>query len=118
MDNIPMILILIGSVFLVMSILKTIKIKDSVPSEIKGKWVVSMGLMIFFLLGYIFAVIKFVLDLDIPIEFLTGAIFLGGGVFVYIIINLTNATIKTIEDKEVDLWLSKEKLKRKQAEQG
>ncbi len=113
MDNlVPMVLIVFGSIFIFLSILKTLQISNSVPSEMKGKWTVSIGLMVFFLLGYIFAVLKFLFNIDIPIEILTGSIFFGGGIFVYLIINLTNSTIKTIEDKEADLWLSKEKLKR------
>ena len=79
----------------------------------KGKWIISIGFMIFFLLGYIFVITVFIIKISIPIEIITGAIFLGGGLFVYLIINLTSTTLKTIENIEVDLWLSKEKLKRK-----
>lgn len=109
-------LILAGAVFLVLSIVVTNRIKENVPDEVKGKWMVSFGLMIFFLIGYIFAMLIIYFKVSVPLEIITGVIFMGGGVFVYIIISLSKITIQTIEEKEIDLWLSKEKLRKKMEE--
>ncbi len=110
---ISVLLIFAGAVFLVLSIIVTNKIKENVPEEVKKKWMISFGLMIFFLIGYIFAILIMFLEVSIPLEIITGVIFMGGGVFVYIIISLASTTIQTIEEKEIDLWLSKEKLRKK-----
>ncbi len=105
--------IFIGALFLGASIIVTSKIKENVPVEVKRKWMISLGLMIFFLIGYIFAMLILAFKVSVPLEIITGVIFLGGGFFVYIIISLASTTIQTIEEKEVDLWLSKEKLRKK-----
>ena len=114
---ISILLIFAGAVFLALSIVVTNKIKENVPDEVKKKWMISFGLMVFFLIGYIFAILIMFLEVSIPLEIITGVIFMGGGVFVYIIISLARTTIQTIEEKEIDLWLSKEKL-RKKLEEG
>lgn len=110
------VLILAGAVFLFISILITSGIKEDVPKEVKKKWLISIVLMIFFLLGYLFFMTMQLLKVSIPYEIITGIIFLGGGFFVYIIIKLTKSTIQTIADQEADLWLSKEKLRIKTGE--
>lgn len=115
---VSVLLILAGAIFLAASIVVTNKIKENVPEELKKKWMVSFGLMIFFLLGYIFAMFIMFFKVSVPIEIITGVIFMGGGVFVYIIISLARTTIQTIEEKEVDLWLSKEKMRKKLEERG
>lgn len=114
----PAILIIVGAGFMLASILVTLKIREKVPEEVKGKWNISMGLMFFFLLGYIVTLVILLTEMNIPIAILTGAIFLGGGMFVNIIITLFKLTLNTIEEKEADLWLSKEKLRRKMEEEG
>ena len=110
---VAVLLIFAGAVFLAASIVVTNKIKENVPDEVKQKWMISFGLMIFFLAGYIFAMLIMFFKVSVPLEIITGIIFMGGGVFVYIIISLARTTIQTIEEKEVDLWLSKEKLRKK-----
>ena len=114
---ISILLILVGAIFIGLSIVLTNKIKENVPEEVKKKWMISFGLMIFFFIGYVFAMLIMFLNVSVPLEIITGVIFMGGGVFVYIIISLAKTTIQTIEEKEVDLWLSKEKL-RKKLEEG
>jgi uncharacterized membrane protein YesL len=109
-------LIVAGAVFIIAAILSKLKIKESVPEEVKQKWTVSTIFMVFFLIGYLAAVAILVLKVAIPIEIITGAIFFGGGLFVFLIINLFKTTLNTIEEQEADLWLSKEKLRRKMEE--
>ena len=110
---ISIIFILVGAAFLFASIITTLKIKENVPDEVKKRWLISSALMIFFFVGYIFAVIILAFKIQIPLEIITGIIFFGGGLFVNIIINMSKVTIRTIEEKEVDLWLSKENLRKK-----
>ena len=108
--------IFFGALFLVFALRTTFKIKENVPEEVKKRWMISSGLMIFFLAGYLLSIIVLILEVKISLEIITGIIFFGGGLFVYIIIALARITIMTIEEKEVDLWLSREKL-RKRAEE-
>ena len=94
---VAVLLIFAGAVFLAASIVVTNKIKENVPDEVKQKWMISFGLMIFFLAGYIFAMLIMFFKVSVPLEIITGIIFMGGGVFVYIIISLARTTIQTIE---------------------
>ena len=113
---IPVLFIFVGAFFLLLALINSMKIRENVPKEVKKKWLLSSGLMIFFLVGYIISAIFLMISIKFPLELISGIIFFGGGLFVFIIISLAKTTISSIEEKEIDLWLSREKLRKRSEE--
>jgi diguanylate cyclase (GGDEF)-like protein/PAS domain S-box-containing protein len=93
-------LVLVGAVFIFSSFRPAQKTFKNVPPELRKKWRIIISLMRFFLAGYVFFDIVLISDLSFPVEIVTGGVFLGGAVFVFIIINLAQHTIQKIRDVE------------------
>ena len=95
-------MILCGAIFMSIAIYRSEKTSRNVPREVQRRWIVLLILMVFFLLGYLAFVAILASRLQIRSELVTGTIFLGGAIFVYIVVNLTRDTIariKTTEEK-------------------
>lgn len=92
----------IGAVFLLASLLSARKTWQRVPAELRGRWRITVYLMGFFLIGYLFFDIILVSDLPFPVELVTGSVFFGGAIFVFIIINLAHDTITKIRTIETE----------------
>lgn len=94
-------LVLPGSLFLLASLMITKGMrKKSVPQAIRAKWSALTWLISFFLTGYIaFLVIQFT-PLPFPLELLTSTVFLGGAIFVYLVMRLTGSAMKKISENE------------------
>lgn len=99
-ESITAIQILIGALIMLFSIAAGLKIKKDAPKKLSAKWTVTLSLMFFFFFGYIFTAMILILDATFPLELLTGAIFLGGACFVYIVIKLSQVTIRDINEKD------------------
>ncbi len=97
------ILVLIGAGFMVFSIRLGRILKRVVPNELKKRWQVLILLKVFFLAGYLFFVILLFSRYNFPLELVTGIIFLGGAFFVFIVINLSKDTIRSIKEKEKEI---------------
>ena len=113
---ITVLLVLLGAVFLVAAILQGRRIKADVPPELQLRWLVMVGLMFFFLAGYLFLIVTLIKRLPFPIELVTGVVFLGGAVFVYLVISLSRGTVNRVLTAEKDLKLLNEYLERRVAE--
>jgi PAS domain S-box-containing protein len=96
-------LILCGAVFMAVAIFRSEKMRRNVPHEVQRRWRVMHVLMVFFLLGYLTFVTILVSRLQLHLELVTGMIFMGGAVFVFIVINLTRDTITRIKNAEEKL---------------
>jgi len=77
----------------------------------------------FFFIGYLFSVFILLRNINIPLELVSGSIFFGGAVFVFLVMHLSRNTIKRINASESELKLAKENLEqdidiRKQKEQA
>jgi PAS domain S-box-containing protein len=103
--------VLLGAAFMAAAILQGGKIRGSVPQVLKSRWCMMIGLMIFFLIGYLLLVVIFIARLSLPTEMITGPIFLGGAVFVFIVINLTRDTINRMKEAEEKLVTSENYLR-------
>lgn len=93
-------LVLIGALFMAASIKLSLKTGTNVPSNLQNRWKILTSLMFFFLGGYFTFLIIQVKALDIPIELITGIVFFGGALFVFLITNLTKDTVSQIRQGE------------------
>lgn len=86
------------------------KTGKNVPSSLQNRWKILTCLMVFFLVGYLTFVIIQIKQLDIPIELITGIVFFGGALFVFLITNLTKRTVSKIRHGENLLQRANEQL--------
>ncbi len=118
LHNISIFLVLIGTCFMVFSIITSLRINKEVTPEIRSKWVLVTSLMVAFLLGYsAFLFLQFV-NIKEYFELVGAMVFLGGAVFVQIVMLLIQNTLtlmnrtsrelaaKVIEHKKVSEELS------------
>jgi diguanylate cyclase (GGDEF)-like protein/PAS domain S-box-containing protein len=94
------ILVFVGAGFLVASIYFSLHLLKDVPAAFLAKWKVLTGLMLFFLCGYLVFIVGQFNQINLPTELVTGVVFFGGALFVFLIINLTENTITTIREGE------------------
>jgi putative nucleotidyltransferase with HDIG domain len=90
-------LVLPGSMFMLACLVMCIGMSRRVPDILKGKWLVMTYLILFFIAGYIGFVIIQLWDYSFPLELLTSFVFLGGAVYVFLVMRLTDITIRNIE---------------------
>ena len=91
-------MITVGTIFLLIGIIKSLKIKKKVPKNFQSRWKAIIILMVFFLFGYIIAIL--ILLLEIETNIIIGMAFLGGAIYVAIIITLSSKTINALVEKE------------------
>lgn len=106
-------LVLFGAALMFAAILRGRKIQSFVPPELKRRWRMMVVLMLFFLAGYICLVIILVKRIPLPVELITGPVFIGGAFFVFIVISLTRGTIIRMRSAEEELRLTNESLEKR-----
>lgn len=84
---------LLGAGILAYSILLILKVYAIAPSRQKRGWSVLLVLMAGFILGYLGFAIVIISDVHFPVELLVGGVFLGGALFVVVVISLSKTTI-------------------------
>jgi PAS domain S-box-containing protein len=109
-------MVLLGALFLSGAFLPARRIWRTVSGELRSKWLVLLNLMNFFLLGYLLFDVVIFFNLPIPLELMTAGVFLGGAVFVFIIINLSQNTITAQQKAEENIKLLNDSLEQKVAE--
>ena len=107
------VLVLFGAALMFTAILRGRKIPSIVPPELQRRWRMMVALMLFFLVGYICLFIILVKRLTLPIELITGPVFMGGAFFVFIVIDLTRGTISRIRSAEEELRLTNASLEQR-----
>ena len=103
--------VLLGAAFMAAAIVRGGKIRGTVPTELRSRWCMMIGLMFFFLIGYLLLVVILIARLQLPTELITGPVFLGGAVFVFIVISLTRETISRMKAAEEHLAASENYLR-------
>jgi len=98
------------------SLVICISLSRSVPNILRTKWSAMTNLILFFMGGYIAFVVIHLLDLSFPLELLTSSVFLGGAIFVFLVMRLTGVTIRSIEESKERLRGAHEALSAKHAE--
>ena len=92
------IFVAVGALFLAASIYLNFRGNKEVPQDLTGRWRLLTCLMIFFLAGYCgYMYLQLSLRL-FSLELLTSLVFLGGGLFVYLVIDLSIETIRRINE--------------------
>jgi diguanylate cyclase (GGDEF)-like protein/PAS domain S-box-containing protein len=114
-DILSIILIFVGAVFLFLSFFPARAAWKNSPRSMRAKWLAIVYLISFFLAGYLFFDLILIKDLTFPTEFITGIVFIGGAVFVFIIINLSRTTITRMKEAEQDLVSLNETLEQRVA---
>jgi PAS domain S-box-containing protein len=104
-------LVLLGAAFMAAAISRGWKVTGSVPQVLRSRWCMMIGLMIFFLIGYLLLVVILIKRLSLPQELITGPVFLGGAVFVFIVISLSRDTIDRMKTAEEHLATSENYLR-------
>lgn len=104
-------LILTGAAFMGAAILQTRKIKGRVPPELKSRWRLMIGLMIFFLIAYFSLIIIRIDHIPLPTSLITSPVLLAGAFFVFIVVSLTRDTIKGMKSAEERLEASEKYLR-------
>ncbi len=102
-DWITVIMIGIGAVFMLLSILLAAAMLPRLTDYYKQKWALLTLFKGFFLVGYLAFITILVMDLSLPLELVTGVVFLGGACFVFLVIRLTKYTVTDLSDKEDSL---------------
>jgi C4-dicarboxylate-specific signal transduction histidine kinase len=102
-DLIASILVLIGAGFMVFSIRLGRSLQRVVPNKLKKRWQILILLKLFFLAGYLLFVSILFSSYNLPLELVTGIIFLGGAFFVFIVINLSKDTIRNIKEEKKEI---------------
>lgn len=101
-------MILIGAAFLFLSFSPAMKIWKNVSGRVRRKWLIILYLMGFFILGYLSFDIILISNLPFPLELVTGGVFLGGAIFVYIIINISLSTVAAQQKAEEAIIVAKD----------
>ena len=109
-------LVIAGAAFIFASLAPARRTSSVVSTEMRQKWLALIYLMYFFFAGYLFFDAVLLMDLTFPVELVTGGVFLGGAIFVYIVINLSRTTIGKIQETEQDLRLLNETLEHRVVE--
>ena len=122
MHNISNMLVFVGLCVMLLSIFISLKINKIVGQEKKQKWAILTSLMVFFLIGYgTFFFIQFK-NIEQYLELLTGLVFLGGAIFVLLVMRLIQNTLilknnasRALEEKVIEYKQVSEKLRHSQA---
>ena len=87
-----------GSVFMFASLVQCIGMSKSVPDGLRAKWFAMTYLILFFTAGYLVFLVIELLDISFPLELLTSTVFLGGAVFVFLVMGLSGITIRKVQE--------------------
>lgn len=89
----------IGAILMLFPIAVSMRIRARVPEQLRSKWLVLIWLMGFFFVGYLLYIANLLSSGSLPLELVTGTIFMGGAFFVYRVISISSVTINDIRYK-------------------
>ncbi|OQX00009.1 MAG: hypothetical protein BWK74_00820 [Desulfobacteraceae bacterium A6] len=101
------IMVLIGATFLFLSFSPAMKIWRNLSGRVRRKWLIIIYLMGFFILGHLAFAVILISNLPLPLELVPGGVFLGGAVFVYVIINISLNTVAAQQKAEEAILVAK-----------
>ena len=97
------ILVIPGIIFLTAAARLCVQTRRQVPLSLAGKWQALTSLILFFIAGYLFFIVIQVRQLVFPVEIVTGLVFLGGSLFVFLVIGLTRLTIAKVQEADREI---------------
>lgn len=104
--------VLIGSLLISASLFLQLKAVKQIPQEIIPKWRLTSALMSFFLVAYLLFLTIQIKQIDFPLEILTASVFLGGGLFVFVITRITLRALQQVASREQELQETNKELER------
>jgi response regulator RpfG family c-di-GMP phosphodiesterase len=105
-----------GSMFMVACLVKSMGMSKGVPDDLRAKWSAMTYFVFFFTAGYLGFITIQLLNLSFPLELLTSAVFLGGSVFVFLVMQLTSITIREYRENKEHISEINQKLTAKNVE--
>lgn len=97
---IPAIVVLAGAVIILISFRAALRIRNMITRDLLRKWLGTLSLMVFFLFGYIVFFFILLGRLGLSPEKITALVFVGGAIFVYLVMRITETTLLRISDKD------------------
>jgi diguanylate cyclase (GGDEF)-like protein/PAS domain S-box-containing protein len=91
---------LAGAILLFLSISPARNILRNITRPFRRKWLIVLYLIVIFIFGYLLFDIILISSLPFPVEFVTGGVFFGGAIFVYIVMRLAQSTITAQQEAE------------------
>ncbi|MEN8143159.1 MAG: hypothetical protein ABFQ82_06130, partial [Thermodesulfobacteriota bacterium] len=110
-NYVAIIMVMVGIVLMSASISGGLRLNRDLPPELHRRWGLLTAFMIFFDVGYIAFVFLLLSDIDFPIDILIGLILLGGAVFVFLFIKLSEFTVGRMNDTQQQLENANEQFK-------
>lgn len=108
-NHLPVIMVIAGAGYMAASILLSLKTSKGIPAKHQSRWKLLIGLMLFFLAGYLVFIFIQIYQLNLPIEVIVGLVFLFGAFFVYFAMGLTKNIIEQLKDIQDELEIRVEK---------
>ena len=105
-----------GTLFMLASLVMCIGMSKGVPDILRAKWLAMTYLILFFMGGYIAFLLIQLWNLSFPLDLLTSTVFLGGAIFVSLVMRLTSVTIRKFQESKERLFEANEALLAKNAE--
>ncbi|MDD5757711.1 MAG: HD domain-containing protein [Desulfobulbaceae bacterium] len=93
-------LISIGLLFMTASIYQSHKLRHLAPMPQRKRWLLLEGLMVFFLIGYAMELISSARVFLGPFQYMVSFVYLGGAVFVFTTIKMSQVTIRHLKRNE------------------
>jgi len=87
-----------GSIFMLASLVQSIGMRKNVPDTLRTKWTAMTCLILFFTAGYLVFLVTELMDINFPLELLTSSVFLGGALFVFLVMGLSGITIRKFQE--------------------
>ncbi len=104
------VMVLVGALFMAAAIRTCLRVSRSVPAELSQRWTVITSFLLFFLFGYGAFLLLQQADSQAYLELVTGAVFLGGAIFVFLMINLVRRTVRQLRENADEIARINEKL--------
>ncbi len=95
---------------MIAAFIMSLKMQNVLPEASQRKWRIMSSLLAFFSCGYIFYFILQIRQFQFPLEVITSSVFFGGSVYVFLVIRLTQGTIKTIRKSEEETRIANKAL--------
>ena len=92
-----------GTFFIIAAFIMSLNMQHVLPAASQRKWRAMSILLAFFSCGYIFFLVLQVFKINFPFELITSSVFLGGSVYVFLVISLTQGTVRKIKKSEEEI---------------
>ncbi|MEW6501023.1 MAG: HD domain-containing phosphohydrolase [Thermodesulfobacteriota bacterium] len=107
---VSLILVIPGVLFMLASGFMSRWLIREVPPNLLFRWRAMTMLVYFFFWGYVLFLLIQLRGILFPLEIVTGAVFLGGAIFVFLVVGLSRFTIRKTRESELQLLAANETL--------